>query len=144
MQTFLPYKDFNKSIQCLDYRRLGKQRVEAMQLIKSIDNPNYKWSSHPCSKMWSNYKNALEHYMNLCIDEWISRGYNNTMEKANVDIDTIIYPSWLGDKRLHDSHKSNLLFKDREFYSRYNWKVSLHLPYYWCGYGSTDSKFYGD
>ena len=81
--------------------------------------------------------------MNLCIDEWISRGYNNTMEKANVDIDTIIYPSWLGDKRLHDSHKSNLLFKDREFYSRYNWKVSLLLPYYWCGYGSTDSKIYG-
>ena len=28
MQTFLPYKDFGKTAKCLDYRRLGKQRVE--------------------------------------------------------------------------------------------------------------------
>lgn len=29
MQTFLPYPDFKKSAQCLDYRRLGKQRVDS-------------------------------------------------------------------------------------------------------------------
>jgi len=32
MQTFLPYADFKESAQCLDYRRLGKQRVEAKQI----------------------------------------------------------------------------------------------------------------
>lgn len=34
MQTFLCYPDFNKSAQVLDYRRLGKQRVEAWQILQ--------------------------------------------------------------------------------------------------------------
>ena len=144
MQTFLPYKSFNKSIQCLDYRRLGKQRVEAMQLIKSIDEPNYRWRNHPCSKMWKDYRSALCHYMNLCINEWISRGYNNTMKLIDVYNEPIIYPSWLGDDRLHNSHKSNLLSKDNFFYSKYGWKVEDNLPYYWCGFGSTDLEYYGE
>ncbi len=29
MQTFLPYKSFENSVKSLDYRRLGKQIVEA-------------------------------------------------------------------------------------------------------------------
>ena len=36
MQTFLPYKSFNKSFKVLDYRRLGKQRVEAMQILNVL------------------------------------------------------------------------------------------------------------
>ena len=36
MQTFLPYPDFRESLESLDYKRLGKQRVEALQLVKSI------------------------------------------------------------------------------------------------------------
>ena len=27
MQTFMPYSDIKKSVECLDYKRLGKQRV---------------------------------------------------------------------------------------------------------------------
>ena len=33
MQTFLPYPDMIKSAKALDYKRLGKQRVEAKQII---------------------------------------------------------------------------------------------------------------
>jgi hypothetical protein len=36
MQTFLPYPDFKKSLQALDYRRLGKQRVESYQIIRIL------------------------------------------------------------------------------------------------------------
>ena len=36
MQTFLPYPDFRQSAACLDYRRLGKQRVEGVQILKAI------------------------------------------------------------------------------------------------------------
>ena len=36
MQTFLPYKSFVKSLNCLDNKRLGKQRVEAMQILNAI------------------------------------------------------------------------------------------------------------
>ena len=34
MQTFLPYSSFTESAKILDWRRLGKQRVEGMQIIK--------------------------------------------------------------------------------------------------------------
>lgn len=36
MQTFLPYPDFIRSAQCLDNRRLGKQRVECLQILKTL------------------------------------------------------------------------------------------------------------
>ena len=36
MQTFLPYESFAESAKVLDWRRLGKQRVEGMQIIKAI------------------------------------------------------------------------------------------------------------
>jgi hypothetical protein len=33
MQTFLPYASFEETAHILDYRRLGKQRVEGWQII---------------------------------------------------------------------------------------------------------------
>ena len=36
MQTFLPYPDFTQSAKTLDYRRLGKQRVEAWQILNAL------------------------------------------------------------------------------------------------------------
>ena len=43
----------------------------------------------------------------------------------------ILMPRWLGDEKLHASHRSNLLKKDPEYYGRYNWKESDDLPYHW-------------
>jgi hypothetical protein len=40
-------------------------------------------------------------------------------------------PPWLGDEGVHASHRSNLLRKDREFYSKYGWAESDDLPYVW-------------
>lgn len=34
MQTFLPYANFEASAKVLDYKRLGKQRVEAKQILE--------------------------------------------------------------------------------------------------------------
>ena len=40
MQTFMPYADIEKSLKCLDYKRLGKQRVEAMQTYNQVTKGN--------------------------------------------------------------------------------------------------------
>lgn len=42
MQTFMPYSDFRKVARCLDNKRLGKQRVEAWQIYKTIRRMNLK------------------------------------------------------------------------------------------------------
>ena len=36
VNTFLPYPDFVKSAKALDYKRLGKQRVEAWQILRAL------------------------------------------------------------------------------------------------------------
>lgn len=131
MQTFLPYKTFTESVRCLDYRRLGKQRVEAMQILKALDNPSYGWQNHPAVKMWRGYEEALKVYMNACIDEWVARGYKNSMEFAKVDNKNFVLPPWIGNENFHDSHKSNLLRKDPSWYSQFGWGVSDDLPYIW-------------
>jgi hypothetical protein len=134
MQTFLPYADFRESLQTLDYRRLGKQRVEAMQLIKAIeqvptlDGKPYKgWVNHPATKMWRSYPDALKLYCNIAIEEWIKRGYKNTMLMYSVP-DTVEMPWWLGDKSLHISHQSNLYHKSPSDYPQFEMEF---IPYVW-------------
>jgi len=143
LQTFLPYKSFRKTAECLDYRRLGKQRVEALQIHNALTGVPTKsgksytgWLNHPAVIMWKGYEEALLLYKNKMIEEWILRGYNNTMEMMGLS-DDIIMPRWLGNSRLHASHRSNLLRKDYEFYSQYNWGESDDMEYYWdAGYES--------
>lgn len=130
MQTFLPYADFSESVKCLDYRRLGKQRVEAMQILNALKDPNYGWQNHPAVKMWRGYEGALKAYMNICIKEWLRRGYKNNMELARVP-KSVKYPPWFGNEKFHASHRSNLLRKDPEWYGQFGWLESPDLPYVW-------------
>ena len=132
MQTFLPYSDYKKSFDCLDYRRLGKQRVETFQILNVLLNrTNTKgWRNHPATKMWQGYENALKLYLNDCIDAWKSRGYNNNMKYEEISGD-IVYPPWFGDRKFHTSHQSNLVRKLPEHYRKYFPDVPDDMPYVW-------------
>ena len=131
MQTFLPYPDLQKSIRVLDYKRLGKQRVETFQVLNILlERTETKgWRNHPVTLMWSGYESALQLYQNYTIQEWIDRGYKNTMQFENITT-AIKMPSWFGNERLHRSHRSNLLRKDYEYYSQYFLEDS-NLEYFW-------------
>lgn len=121
MQTFLPYADFKKSVEVLDYRRLGKQRVETFQVLNILlDRTETKgWRNHPVTRMWRGFEEALKLYQNYTITEWISRGYKNNMSLEIVDMDNLVFPFWLGHGGVHQSHRSNLLRKDYEYYSQF-------------------------
>lgn len=134
MQTFLPYADFKRSAKCLDYKRLGKQRVEAMQIYIMVSGQRTEggWINHPATNMWRGYPEALGLYLNACIDEWVSRGYSNSIEKIKIDNEKEIkMPPWLGDERVHTSHRSNLLRKDAYYYDQFGWAEGPGLPYFW-------------
>jgi len=132
MQTFLPYPSFTKTFKTLDYRRLGKQRVEAKQILNVLlDRTTTKgWRNHPIVRMWQGYEPALQLYHNLCINEWINQGYNNNMELEEIT-EPIIFPHWLGNKSFHSSHRANLLRKDLEYYSQFDWIENPINPYTW-------------
>lgn len=137
MQTFLPYRSFALSAMSLDQKRLGKQRVEAYQLLLARFYPDYGWKSHPAYKMWADYPLSLAEYGLAVCDQWISRGYKDTLRDrfASFLVENsarkIEHPPWLGDEAFHRSHKSNLLRKDPDWYGRFHWDVPPDLPYIW-------------
>lgn len=134
MQTFLPHDDFVRSVESLDNKRLGKQRVEAYQIMKAISDPDYGWQHHPAVQMWRGYEQALVLYGIACCVEWVQRGYNDTLLDrfiASLSRDEAVMPPWLGDPDLHTSHRSNLIRKDAAHYGPQFPDVPDDLPYHW-------------
>lgn len=131
MQTFLPYASFLKSVEVLDYRRLGKQRVETFQVLNILlDRTDSKgWRNHPVVRMWRGYEAALQFYQNCTIEEWVRRGYKNNM-KFEIIEDVVILPDWFGNDDFHRSHRSNLLRKDFGYYSEF-FDEPDNLEYVW-------------
>jgi hypothetical protein len=132
MQTFLPYPNIKKSIRVLDNKRLGKQRVEAHQILNILLKRTNKkgWKNHPVVKMWKGNSNFLKLYFNESLKEWIKRGYKNNMEFEKIN-GKILMPKWFGNKKFHASHRSNLLRKDKKYYSKFKWKEKENMPYVW-------------
>jgi hypothetical protein len=136
MQTFLPYPDFRKSLASLDNKRLGKQRVEALQIYKALTVPKYGWKNHPATRMWNGYINALILYHNISLEEWSKRTRKDGTFVTNNMIPIpyvgkIIYPPWFGDDSFHISHQSNLVRKDAVYYGPKFPNVPTNLEYIW-------------
>ena len=133
MQTFLPYADFARSAQVLDNARLGKQRSEALTILRIVDQRTEKrgWRKHPAVLMWQRYAEALKLYMNTCIEEWTARGFKNNIPLEKIDQRKLVFPWWLGRKELHASHRANLLRKDSDFYGKYGWSEDPQMNYWW-------------
>ena len=155
MQTFLPWPDFAASAVALDTRRLGKQRVEGLQIVRALTWPVYGWKHHPAVLMWRGFEEALGSYCVEICAEWTRRGHRDTCEvkimadlaAANVHVPARTQrqlaragqlPSWLGDDDLHRSHRSALLRKDSEWYRRQFGDVPPDLPYVWPIRRATD------
>jgi hypothetical protein len=133
MQTFLPHADFARSMQVLDRARLGKQRVEAKQIMLALTTDSYGWKSHPVTKMWSGCPGALALYGAICCREWCSRGYKDSLLPWFLEQMELhkrhTMPFWLGYERLHAAHRSNLLRKDLLHYAQFGWSEPTDLPY---------------
>lgn len=136
MQTFVPINDITQCGKYLDMRRLGKQRVETLQIMNSISgrSSGRGWSNHPATAMWAKHINGIAAYGVAICDEWISRGYKDTCREKIIDIATPDFadlPEWWGDERVHSSHRANLLRKLPEFYSQFGWIEDPEMPYFW-------------
>ena len=70
MQTFLPEVTFTASAKALDNKRLGKQRVEVLQLLRALSGESKGWVNHPACKMWHGFEMALAVYGLAICDEW--------------------------------------------------------------------------
>ena len=145
MQTFLPYPSFRESARVLDRARLGKQRVEGLQLLRAVTIATYGWQHHPATTMWRGFVPALTKYTLAMADEWVARGHSDTVRDQvrpfapdvdAVEQDELDLPRWIGDPAFHLSHQSNLIRKDPAFYGPLFPGVPGDLPYIWPGTSS--------
>lgn len=67
---------------------------------------------HPAILMWIGYEDSLKQYIDSHIDEWITRGMKNTLQKYNIQ--TNDHPSWVSDTDIHQNHKAALCTKEFE------------------------------
>lgn len=133
MQTFLPDPDYSKSAYYLDRQRLGKQRVECLQILNTLTFGS-RWENHPAVRMWKGFELGLIQYGLAICREWIKRGYKDTCS-AKIEGFLEYYdaisnpvPQFIGDELFHSSHRSALLFKKPEWYSKFGWKESPAVP----------------
>jgi hypothetical protein len=142
MQTFLPYSDMSKSARVLDRQRLGKQRVECMQIMKALTTGSTSWINHPCTKMWAGHGGYLLWYTHAVCNVWLGKGYKDTCfdktkqlfaDSITLSDEVFALPEWFMDEDFHNRHKSMLLQKDYEYYKQFDWDVPLNLIYkWWC------------
>jgi len=144
MQTFLPYPSFARSAAVLDHRRLGKQRVEALQIVRALTRTDYGWQHHPAVLMWRDHQEALVAYGSAVCDEWCRRGSPDTcLEQmlGEIGLDSArsqrelrlagALPPWLGRRAFHRSHRSALVRKQPEWYRPLFPGVPADLAYVW-------------
>ena len=147
VQTFLPYPDFERSARALDAKRLGKQRVETIQVVRALTVPGYGWATHPAVLMWKGFEEALGRYGFVCCEVWLELGFGDTcaatiggdLRRSGVGHvrtqDELAaagaLPPWLGDETVHRSHQSALVRKDPALYGPLFPGVPDDLPYHW-------------
>lgn len=147
VQTFLPYPDFAASAAVLDDRRLGKQRVEALQVIRALTREGYGWQHHPAVRMWRGHLEALGTYGAVVCAEWVGRGHDDTCAltmstdlagggvRRRRDQSALsaaeALPRWLGDEAFHRSHRAALVRKDPAHYGALFPDADPELPYVW-------------
>jgi len=152
MQTFLTYEDFEASARTLDDKRLGKQRVETLQVMGVLvaafwdnaegavrDREPRGWRTHPVVLMWRGHEGALLDYQRATCEVWTQRGFNDTCYAKTAalvahrfaDAPPTGRPAWIGDPALHRSHQSNLIRKDPEIYGPLFPGVPADLEYVW-------------
>ena len=145
MQTFLPYPNFQKSAEVLDWRRLGKQRVETKQIyqiLTGVTTANY----HPAWVQWKGCEKLLLVYGIIMCNEWIRRGYQDSLRPYFLEKlkdhkgEPFKFPDFLGNENFHLAHRVRLIQKDDEYYWPKFPNTPEEFPYEDYYYGAPYSR----
>lgn len=138
MITYCPLPDFVESAAVMDRRRLRDQRLDTLQVARCLAGVPSSWRRHPTVAMWRGFPRALLRYQEANVARFQQTGNS---DKSSGDLSVLRQtrdlladfedtgdPPWLGDKKFHRSHQSNLVRMMPDHYRRYfpdvkdNWK----------------------
>jgi hypothetical protein len=133
VNTFVTAPTVEECASNLDNKRLGKQRVEAKQIIDILESNKVQgFSNHPIVGQWRGFTQALKVYYNAMFDEWAERGFKNEkLSRYQIVQDpklshlvkdpneiVVMFPAWFFSPIMHLTHKCDLYRKKPEFYGQ--------------------------
>ena len=152
MITFCPLTDVNAIAQLLDNKRLNAQRTEAGAILKWLRTPKRyaRFQTAGFCTMWAHNMEALAVYYNAMLREWLARGFNVVVGKFEGCVlgreDEVVFPGWWGNSLLHSNHRTALLTKYPEHYSKYGWSeegaADGNYNYIWPEWSASSQEWY--
>lgn len=139
MQIFSPHSNFIDISNCLDNKRLNKQKIEIFQIINCIVKGDGAkgWRHHPAVKMARGHEHFFINYGLEIAHECIRRGFKDTMIpkiaalKEHFSPQTVKVPKYWSNEKFHASHRAALLAKKYDWYSKFGWKEEAKIDYFW-------------
>ena len=120
---WLPCPDFKSSANCLCESDLTTQITTIKEVLL------FKWTKHPMSLMWRGHHFQLCNYGLQCSQQ-NKNEFDWFVHQRESYCDTGL-PSWFGQALVHESHRGNLLRKNADYYSKFNWKEKPTSNFYW-------------
>lgn len=145
MQTFTCYFDHRRTAADLDTARLGKQRVEVIQILEALRGDTDVYANHPAVRMWEGYEPALLLYgLAICYEWRVKRGYSDNVWHQLEEMSPTYWdgrhplenerynaPPWARDTWVLRSHRSNLMRKVPHIYGPKYDGTPENMPYLW-------------
>jgi hypothetical protein len=152
MITWLPDQNLVKSTNFLDHGHITNQAYEAATILHAIAGPGHHtgWSNLKGAAMWKGHDDGLALYLSLVIRQCRAQGIavpqnppydfekdyapnlgNHWLAPRLCAVADIVWPEWLGEEKVHSSHRSNLLRKKPDFYRQFGWTDDPEAEIYW-------------
>jgi hypothetical protein len=134
----MPYSSFSETAKSLDYRRLGKQRVETKQILQCLlGQGSQGWSNHPIVEAWRGFEEGLTVYGLYICGEWRDRGYEDSLfgyfQAQRLILRAggrhmTVFPSWTKNPEVNTAYQRVLTWKEPEHYEEVFDRVQLTDP----------------
>ena len=116
--------------------------MECKQIMQTLLGESEAWKNHPAVKMWRGSLKGLWDYAYAVNVEYQKRFDKRLPHKSFQQMDNMYrqhiipindrgLPKWLGDERLHSSHRANLVRKDPKRYLALGFTEAPQEGYFW-------------
>ena len=133
MNIFVPVTDFTEIAECLDDRRLNRQRSDVTAVLRKLMDESAE-DDHPLVKMWRGNERFLCRYgLAICMEHQARGNSGQTAQKIleyrnEFGVETDVEPEWWGRDEVHDSHKSYLVRAQPSHYRQFWPEIADDIP----------------
>ncbi len=127
MKIYITHSTFKECAQALSNKDLRQARLNARDLLLFLESDYVQDHNLPWRDMWHGHEGALCLYGMAVSYERHQRGHPDMVifqsferhRKQHVKFRrSVVFPWWLEDDKLHETHRATLAFQDPDHYAR--------------------------